>query len=177
MPPALSPWRGPLWLSSVGRWDAARELQTECPIALGRGSHIPGCPSRSPESVHVTQVHAFVVFTLPSIYLLQGSSCKPEEHTQCPRWPCFHLFAVQVRAPPWTGLGGRLAWPSFVCIVLLCMDDASATASSGPKRMLPPLGLVKRELDCYKKWFESHQPPYRVRRAPSHLRDVVHSQN
>lgn len=97
-----------------GQTGSSRELQTERPTALGRGSHIPGCPSRSPESVHMTQVHAFVVFTLPSMYLLQGSSCKPEEHTQWPRWPCFPLFAVQVRGPPWTGVGGRLAQPSFV---------------------------------------------------------------
>lgn len=105
---------------SVGRREAAHDLQTKSPT-------VPGCPSRSPESVHVIQVHAFVVYTLPSIYLLQGSSCKPEEHEQCPRWPRFHLFAVQVRAPPRGG--GRLAGPSFV-FVLLCVDSASAAALS-----------------------------------------------
>ena len=60
--PLVAPWRvsqrldaasalptaGAAVPGSVARREAARELRTERPTALGRGSHVPGCPSRSP---------------------------------------------------------------------------------------------------------------------------------
>ena len=124
--PLVAPWRvsqrsdAPSALPTAGaavpraRWPDGKQpvnFGPSAPPPWGEGPTSRGALPVAP-SVHLIPAHAFVVFTLPCIY------CKARpvnrKSIQCPRWPCFPLFAAQVRAPPRTG--GRLAWPRFICV-------------------------------------------------------------
>lgn len=87
-----------------------------------------------------------------------------------------HVFTCLLcKCGPHPGAGG--AWPGPVSC--LCFSAWTARLQQlylRPKRMPPPPGLVKKELDCYKRRPKGRRPPCRVRRSPSRLTDVLHAQ-
>ena len=158
---------------SVARREAARELRTKRPTALGRGSHVPGCPSCSPVCTPDPSPCLCCLHT--SMYLLQGASCKPEQHTVSSL--AVFSFVCCASAGPTPDRGAPGLAPFHLCLCFCAWTTHLQQLYLRPKRMLPPFGLVKREFDCYKRRLEGHRPPHRVWRSPSRLTDVLHSQN
>lgn len=113
------------------RWPDGKQpvnFGPSAPPPWGEGPTCWGALPAAP-SVPVIQAHAFVVFTLPSTYLWQGASCKPEERTGS-SLAVFSFVCCASAGPTPDREGGAWPGPILSVFVLLCVDDASAAALS-----------------------------------------------